>query len=82
MTGFEKVGILLTEIGRKIGTAGPEAIIQGLCREITSEQLFVALEGEKCDFNKLSESTLFVTVLTVITSDLVIIGNIVTKVVL
>lgn len=64
------------------GTAGTGVIIQGLCREITSEQLFVGLEGEKCDFNKLSESTLFVTVLTVITSDLVIIGNIVTKVVL
>lgn len=57
-------------------------IIQGLCREITSEQLFVGLEGEKCVFNKLSRSTLFVTVLTVITSKLEIIGNIVTKVVL
>ena len=57
-------------------------IIQGLYVGISSEQLFGALEGEKCDFNKLSESTLFVTVLTVITIDLVIIGNIVTKVVL
>ena len=63
-------------------TAGTGVIIQGLYVGISSEQLFVALEGEKCDFNKLSESTLFVTVLTVITIDLVIIGNIVTKVVL
>ena len=31
-------------------TAGTGVIIQGLCREITSEQLFVGLEGEKCDF--------------------------------
>ena len=74
--------IPLSETGKKIRTAGPEVIIQWLCVGITSEQLFVGLEGEKCVFNKLSRSTLFVTVLTVITSDLVIIGNIVTKVVL
>ena len=57
-------------------------IIQRLCREITSEQLFVGLEGEKCDFNKSCYRTKNVTVLTVITSKLEIIGNIVTKVVL
>ena len=69
-------------VKKGLGPRGPEVIIQSLCVGISSEQLFVGLEGEKCVFNKMSRSTLFVTVLTVITSDLVIIGNIVTKVVL
>ena len=82
MTGFEKVGDFLAEIGRKIGTEGPDVIIRRIYRRITSEQLFVGLEGEKCDFNKSCYRTKNVTLLTVITSKLEIIGNIVTKVVL
>ena len=42
----------------------------------------MGLEGEKCNFNKSCYRTKNVTVLTVITSKLEIIGNIVTKVVL